>query len=84
MRACAHTSDESSEGSWRATPARYSGLNEINTDSVTGLHVLSTFSIAFNAGYEAAPLVVGSRMYGRQVQNERAVGPISRCLAVGS
>jgi PQQ-dependent dehydrogenase (methanol/ethanol family) len=42
---------------------RYSGLNQIRADNVSGLKLAWTFSTAVNRGHEAAPLVVGGTMY---------------------
>jgi PQQ-dependent dehydrogenase (methanol/ethanol family) len=42
---------------------RFSGLDEINTQTVGRLGVSWTFSTGMVAGHEAAPLVVGSTMY---------------------
>src|SRR5687767_2559407 len=42
---------------------RFSGLNEINTSSVSRLRVAWTFSTGVLAGHEGAPLVVGSTMF---------------------
>lgn len=42
---------------------RYSGLNEITTESVRQLGVKVTFSTGITAGHEAAPLVVNDTMY---------------------
>jgi PQQ-dependent dehydrogenase (methanol/ethanol family) len=42
---------------------RYSGLDEITRENVGKLQVAFTFSLGFNRGQEAAPLVVGSTMY---------------------
>lgn len=42
---------------------RYSGLADINTQTVKQLGVAWTFSTGMTAGHEAAPLVVGDTMY---------------------
>jgi glucose dehydrogenase len=42
---------------------RFSGLDEIRSDNISGLKVAFTFSTGVNKGHEAAPLVVGSTMY---------------------
>ena len=42
---------------------RFSALNEINTSTVSRLHVAWTFSTGVTAGHEAAPLVVNDTMY---------------------
>jgi lanthanide-dependent methanol dehydrogenase len=62
------TAAPSDDGQW-TMPAknfastRYSGLDEINTETVRNLQVAFTFSTGVNRGQEAAPLVVGSTMY---------------------
>jgi alcohol dehydrogenase (cytochrome c) len=62
------TAAPSEDGQW-TMPAknfastRYSGLDEINTETVRNLQVAFTFSTGVNRGQEAAPLVVGSTMY---------------------
>src|SRR3954452_1301641 len=45
------------------TATRYSGLREINANTVTNLKVAWTFSTGVNRGQEAAPLVVSNVMY---------------------
>ena len=42
---------------------RFSALDEINGANVKQLHVVETFSTGVLRGHEAAPLVVGDRMY---------------------
>jgi len=42
---------------------RYSGLDQVNTDTVKNLKVAWTFSTGVLRGHEGAPLVVGSTMY---------------------
>src|SRR5256714_9867158 len=42
---------------------RFSGLEQINADTVRSLKVAWTFSTGVNRGHEAAPLVVGTTMY---------------------
>src|SRR6187397_2929166 len=42
---------------------RFSGLDQINRDSVKQLGVTATFSTGFVRGHEAAPLVVNNTMY---------------------
>jgi PQQ-dependent dehydrogenase (methanol/ethanol family) len=42
---------------------RFSGLNDLNTDNVSGLRVEFTFSTGVVRGQEAAPLVVADTMY---------------------
>lgn len=42
---------------------RFSGLDEITTENVSQLGVAWTFSTGVLRGHEAAPLVVGSKMY---------------------
>lgn len=42
---------------------RYSGLDQINRDTVGELELAWSFSTGLNAGHEAAPLVVGDTMY---------------------
>jgi lanthanide-dependent methanol dehydrogenase len=42
---------------------RYSALDQINTSNVASLKVAFSFSTGVNSGHEAAPLVVGDKMY---------------------
>ncbi|GAC1548860.1 MAG: methanol/ethanol family PQQ-dependent dehydrogenase [Beijerinckiaceae bacterium] len=42
---------------------RYSDLGEINIDNVKNLKVAFTFSLGYNKGQEAAPLLVGDTIY---------------------
>jgi len=42
---------------------RYSGLDQINTESVAGLQLAWTFSLGVSRGQEAAPLIVDGIMY---------------------
>ncbi len=42
---------------------RYSGLDQVNTDTVKNLKVAWTFSTGVLRGHEGAPLVVGNTMY---------------------
>jgi PQQ-dependent dehydrogenase (methanol/ethanol family) len=42
---------------------RYSPLDKINTQNVSNLHVVGTFSTGIPHGHEGAPLVVGSTLY---------------------
>ena len=60
--------DQTEDGQWTMAAknyasTRFSGLNEISTESVDRLRVAWTFSTGVLAGHEAAPLVVGSTMY---------------------
>ena len=59
---------EADDGQWvmpqkTYTATRYSGLQEINANTVTNLKVAWTFSTGVNRGQEAAPLVVSNVMY---------------------
>lgn len=42
---------------------RYSHLDQITSDNVSNLQVVSTFSTGLNKGHEAAPIVVGDTLY---------------------
>src|SRR3954471_12577905 len=59
---------ESDDGQW-VMPAknhagtRYSGLEEINTNTAGRLKVAWTFSTGVNRGQEAAPIIVSNTMY---------------------
>src|SRR4051794_2196354 len=59
---------EAEDGQW-VRPAknyastRFSGLTEINTDNVKGLHLAWTFGTGILRGHEAPPLVVNNTMY---------------------
>ena len=56
------------DGQWVMAPknyaaTRYSGLDEIDTTTVSQLRLAWSFSTGVLAGHEAAPLVVGDTMY---------------------
>src|SRR5881227_1119377 len=56
------------DGQWtmpakNVASTRYSGLDEITTDNVKNLKVAFTFSLGYNKGQEAAPLVIDNTMY---------------------
>ncbi len=56
------------DGQWtmpakNVASTRYSDLGEITTDNVKNLKVAFTFSLGYNKGQEAAPLVINNTMY---------------------
>ncbi|MEA2838972.1 MAG: lanthanide-dependent methanol dehydrogenase, partial [Methylobacteriaceae bacterium] len=56
------------DGQWtmpakNVASTRYSGLDEITTDNAKNLKVAFTFSLGYNKGQEAAPLVIDNTMY---------------------
>jgi lanthanide-dependent methanol dehydrogenase len=56
------------DGQWIMAPKdhanwRFSGLTEITTENVAGLQLAWTFSTGQLRGHEAAPIVVGDRMF---------------------
>jgi lanthanide-dependent methanol dehydrogenase len=67
-RSHADTTPTADDGQWimparNYASTRYSGLNQITADNVSGLKLAWSSSTGVSRGHEAAPLVVGSMMY---------------------